>query len=280
MNQILPKNNLIAFAQGDLSENRNYYSKQDTSVQSQQIMTNQPPQAKQKNPMSKNQRLGVYTCVVLGILSSLALLAKTSKNHYSLNPKKMFTTPLKNTFLGKEPFEVKEVLSIGAGSCLGGLLGGALFDKKSNFQAKKREALIQYTNISLPILTVAAFSKVGKFIQNKLPKTLENGTNVQKMLYMTPKIASSLVGLGVGIIVGNKTANKINNKVFHRNDNRPVEIGDFSAHLDDICMASSYISRDNFITKSASRVIPLALTVAGTEIGCKQENSDLQKIKK
>jgi len=121
-------------------------------------------------------------------------------------------------------------------------------------------------------LTVALFSKAGKFIQKKLPAALENGNKWQKMLYTTPKIISSLIGLGVGMIVGNKASNKLNQVVFKNKDKRPVEIGDFSAHLDDLCVASSYISENNFITKSASRFVPLALMVAGTEIGCKQED--------
>jgi len=278
-NQILLSNSMPNFAQGNaLANNKKYFVKQNTPPSQgvpASVPQSQPAQSpkEKKNNLTTGQKLGIYSMTAAGILTSLAILAKTGKTKYSLNPSKILTTPLKKTFLAKTDYKVKEVLAIGAGSCIGGLAGGAIFDKdKSNFQAKKREALIQYTNISLPILTVAMFSSLGKFIQKNMLKTLEHGNNIQKVLYMAPKIISPLLGIGAGMIVGNKAANKLNNKIFKNKDERPIEVGDFSAHLDDICMASSYISEDNFLVKAASRFVPLALSVAGTEIGCKQED--------
>ena len=198
-NQILLSNNAPKFSQANtLGNNKKYFSKQNapasqgTNASARPNPPDQTNEVKKKSPLPKSQRDGIYISTALGIIASLAILAKTSKNKYSLSIKKMISTPLRETFIGKEPFNVKEVMGIGAGSCLGGLIGGVIFDKdKTNRQAKVRESVTQYTNISLPILTVAMFSKAGKFIQNKLPKTLENGSKWQKMLFTTPKISWS-----------------------------------------------------------------------------------------
>lgn len=222
-------------------------------------------QSVQEQPkLTKNEKLGIRFSTAAGILASLAILAKTSKTPYSLKISKMVSTPFKDTFLGKVDYNVKNVLAVGAGSCLGGLLGGVLFDKnKNNRQAKLREALVQYTNIAMPIATVHYMSKLGEFCSNKMPK---GGKFLNAI--------APIIGLGVGIVAGNRLANKLNQLIFHKKDNRPVELTDMSAHLDDICMTSQYIVKDNILTKSASRFIPLALMVAGCEIGKKQEKTN------
>ena len=217
-----------------------------------------------KNTLTKNQKLGIRLSTAAGIIGSLAILAKTSKTPYSLKISKMVSTPFKDSFLGKIDYDVKNVLAVGAGSCIGGLLGGLFFDEnKNNRQAKLREGLVQYTNIALPIATVHYMSKLGEFCAKKMSK----GGNFLNAV-------APIVGLGVGIVAGNRISNKLNQLIFHKKDNRPVELTDMSAHLDDICMTSQYIVKDNILTKSASRFIPLALMVAGCEIGKKQEKTN------
>ena len=211
--------------------------------------------------LTKNQKLGIELTTAAGVIASLAVLAKTAKTPYSLKLSKIISTPFKDSFLGKVNYNVKNVLAVGAGSCIGGLTGGLIFDKnKNNRQAKVREALVQYTNIALPIATVHYASKLGELAAKKLPK-----------LAKPVGIAAPLIGLTAGIVAGNKLANKLNQIIFHKKDNRPVELTDMSAHLDDICMTSQYIVKDNILTKCASRFIPIALLVPGCEIGKKQE---------
>lgn len=212
--------------------------------------------------LTKNERLGIQMSTALGVIGSLMLLAKVSKRPYSLKLTRMVATPFKETFLGKENYSFGKVLTVGAGSCLGGLVGGLIFDKnKNNRQAKYRETLNQYINISLPISTVAGadllVSKIAPKLSPKAGKACE--------------ILGPIVGLAGGIIAGNKIANKLNSIIFHKKEKRPIELTDMSAHLDDICMTSQYIAKDNIVTKLASRFIPIALLVAGNEIGKKQE---------
>ena len=63
---------------------------------------------------------------VIGVLCSLAALAKGAK--YSLKPSKMFKD-IKNSYIANMDFKAKEVIAMGAGSCLGGLAAGAIIDK-------------------------------------------------------------------------------------------------------------------------------------------------------
>ena len=235
-----------------------------TTLNNSRYFLNKPQTSNtQPQRLSKNQRLGIQFSTALSVIGSLALLAKLSKTPYSFKPSKILATPFKDTFLGKIEYDIKTVPVVGAGSCLGGLLGGVIFDKnKNNRQAKVREALVQYTNIVLPIATVHCTSLLGEAAAKKLPK-------MNKPI----GIAAPLIGLAAGIVAGNKLANKLNQIIFHKKDNRPVELTDMSAHLDDICMTSQYIKKDNILTKSVSRFIPLALMVPGCEIGKKQEKT-------
>ena len=223
--------------------------------------------------LTKSQKLGINICTIAGISSTLALLAKTSKTPYSFNIKKIVSTPFKNSFLGKVDYNVGQVALIGAGSCLGGYIGGLIFDKnKKNRQAKMRETLIQYTNITLPIATVAISKQIGKQITRFMPNNwLNSSSKLTRIVAKSPEILLPLAGLGIGMYIGNRAANKINQSIFKNNDDRPVMLTDMSAHLDDICLTSKYIAEDNIITKVASRFIPLTLIVAGSEIGKKQE---------
>lgn len=257
-------NNINTISDRNVLQSSKMYQKNNTAA---------PVIAPAPSKLSKNQKLGIQMCTALGVLSSIALLAKMSKIPYSLKLSSMLSTPFKDTFLGKEEYKIGKVLTIGAGSCIGGYIGGLIFDKnKNNRQAKKREALVQYTNISLPIATVGLFSLVGEFVTSKMPsKVMNSSSKLVRFAGKTPGMLLPMVGLGIGMYVGNKAANKLNQKIFGSKEERPVEIGDFSAHLDDICMTSQYIAKDNILTTMASRFIPLALIVPGCEIGKKQE---------
>jgi len=229
------------------------------------------PKVEVKKDFSKSQKFGMAVSSAVGVMATTAILAKT--HHYPLSIKKIFKTPLKERFLAKLDYGVPEVLTLGAGSCIGGLLGGLLFDKnKNNRQAKVRESLIQYTNISLPIITVGACSHVGKFLSKKLPKSLTTTkTKGLQLLGKTPEIIMPLVGLFAGIYIGNRASNKLNQKIFKTKEDRPVKVSDMSVHIDDLCVSSQYIAPNSIITKGISRIIPLALMFPGYEIAKKQE---------
>ena len=219
---------------------------------------------------NKQKRFVAYT-TALGALAGMACHAKYKG--YSLSPKKMFKN-ISNSYWGKIKFDDVPVITIGAGSCLGGLLGGYVIDhNKENRKAKKREALLQMTNISLPIVFTEYFGFIGEKLGNKY---LDKGRPKGQQTYRTklPKGISAIAGLFIGVFTANIVANKINEKIFHQGKGRPVQASDFSAHLDDFCVAANLIS-DAKPIHWISRLVPVALMVAGNEVGnTTVENAD------
>lgn len=208
-----------------------------------------------KNNYSKKDKVIVATTTALGVCASLAALAKCKG--YSLNPKKMFKN-IKNSYLAKVKYEMKEVIAIGAGSCLGGLAGGYLIDKnKENRKAKQREALMHFGNISIPIIIVDLL----------VDKVFEKAKPMQKAV-------AGLLGVTAGIFVANIIMNKFCNLLLNDKSNeRGVKLTDLPAHLDDVAVSAGYIfPKSNFVHK-LTRIIPLALMVAGNEVGAKTVNN-------
>lgn len=212
--------------------------------------------AKQRDPeYTIGQKATVLATTALGVATSCAILAKCAK--YSLNPKNMFKN-IKKSYLGTVKYEIKEVIGIGAGSCLGGLAGGYLIDKnKENRKAKNREALMHFGNISIPIVTVGVL----------VDKVFENAKPLQKTV-------AGLIGVTAGIFLANVIMNKICNILFQDKSNeRGVEITDLPAHLDDAVVSAGYIFPKSKLVHGLGRIIPLALMVAGNEVGTKTKET-------
>ena len=79
-----------------------------------------------------------------------------------------------------------------------------------------------------------------------------------------------MIGLFTGVYASNWLANKINEKLFNQGKGRPVQLSDFSAHLDDFCMAARQIDDKNSLIHKVTMCIPLALMIAGNEVGNKK----------
>ena len=206
-------------------------------------------ETEQKNPYSKKQRAVVGGMSALGTAVSCAILAK--KAGYSLKPSKMFKN-IKNSYLAKVHYHDEQVIPIGVGSVLGGLAGGYMIDKdKHARKEKRREALMQIGNISIPILTV-------DFLSGKLKK-------YGKVAQRTGAVA----GIFAGVYLANIVMNRVNNFIFRQKEGRDMKITDFSAHLDDAVVAASYVSQHP-IVHAISRVIPAALMIPGNEVGNKK----------
>ncbi|MBE7703349.1 MAG: hypothetical protein E7Z89_04780 [Cyanobacteria bacterium SIG28] len=197
---------------------------------------------------TKKQKATVMATTALGVAASTAILAKRAG--YSLKPEKMFKN-IKKSYLANVKYKEKEVITIGAGSCLGGLAGGYMIDKnKENRKAKNRETLMHFGNIAIPILTV------GALVDNVFEKSGP-----------TQKAIAGLLGVTAGIFLANIVMNKVCNFLFQDNSKeRGVELTDLPAHLDDVVVAANLIS-DAKPVKVLGRVIPLALMVSGNEAG-------------
>ena len=234
------------------------------------------------SPYNKKDRMIVAGTTALGVTTSMALLAKHHKykisnpfknlknDNYPLFSKKQFKHMFselygkyKSSWFNKVEYDEAPVIAIGAGSCLGGLVGGCIVDKdKENRKAKMRETLLQIANISVPIIFVVYAAKAGKYFGKNF---LEKGP-VETMRTKIPKAIGGIAGLFAGVYTANIIGNKINEKIFNRGKGRPVQASDFSAHLDDFCVAAQQISTHP-IVHGISRFVPVALMVAGNEVG-------------
>jgi len=223
-----------------------------------------------KPELTAGQKIGMAATTALGVGAAVVGMAKLNK--FPINPKTLLKTPLKDTFLNKQEYFEKEVIAMGLGSCAGGLAGGAIFDKKENLPAKKREAVVQLCNATTPILFVGAGARLADKAVPSLKKLVKPVTDkmnlsagMKKVIGVTPKIAASLTGLGVGMLIGNKLSHVINNKLFGEKEDRPVSIKDLCAHTDDMCEMASFISTTNPVIHGISRIIPIAMMVPGLE---------------
>ena len=201
--------------------------------------------------ISNKDKAVILSTTALGIGVAASILAKRAG--YSLNPNKMFKN-IKNSYLANVEYHAKEVISVGAGSVLGGLAGGLMIsDNKHDKKAKMREALLQMGNIAIPI-------KIVDFVSEKCVK-----------FGKTAQALGSIAALLVGVMFANIVMNKVNDLIFKNKEGRGVKLTDFSAHLDDTIVAASYISKADFV-KAVARIIPVALGCAGYEVGIKTAN--------
>lgn len=209
-----------------------------------------------KSDYKTSEKLIVAGTTALGVAGSLLALSKY--RGYKLNPKS-FLKYYKTT-----PIECPEVLTMGVGTCLGGLAGGYIIDKNSaNRKAKRREAVMQIGNISIPILTVD--------LTKRLMDTLK--VSEKSLRGKTVRAIASLGAILGGIYLANYTMNKVSNNIFKESSNeRGVKGTDLFPHIDDVLVSGSYILPDSKFVHKVARIVPFALMVAGNEVGNKKAN--------
>ena len=235
--------------------------------------------------LSFKQKAVILGTSAAGMAPVLCFLAH--KKGFSLNPVKILKTPVKDWALFKykpigktiEFEDPRAIIATAASSVLGGFVGGALIDDKSNLRAKKREVLNQLLgDVLVPIgcvwLGSKAFNKVSGKLINMMPKINKN-TKFAKIFNQIseniPNAVATLVSLGTGIIAGNKVSNEINEKLYHKPVDRGIKASDFAPHVDDLCMATSIMNEGSEFASKIARVIPFALLVPGYETGTAQE---------
>lgn len=223
------------------------------------------------NPeMTTVQKAGVFLATLAGVGIVMANILKGKG--YSLSPAKILKTQPKNWGLlnvkyGEGEIE-KLVMKLAAGSVGGGLIGGAMFDRKENMSAKYRESIIQVVgNILTPLACVCGGMKVYKNYKPSILSALPKKAIYEKLT----KVIASGASLACGIILGNKVGNFINEKLFQVKDNRKLKLSDMSPHIDDLCLAVSLVGAD---VPAMPRIIPAALMIAGFSTGIAQEKPE------
>ena len=234
--------------------------------------------------MNRKQKAVVTLSSIAGMTPVIMVLAK--KKGFSLNPKKIFDTNFKDWAIFKyspaeKAIDFGDPINITAtalGSVAGGFVGGAIIDKQ-NIKAKKREVLNQILgNVLVPITTVwlgsKAFTKYQYRLEAAMPQINsinETAKVFNKVLKKLPQVAATLTALGVGIFLGNKVSNYINEKLYHKKVDRNIRATDFAPHIDDLCMATTMMSPNSTFGQKLGRVIPLALIVPGYQTGIAQD---------
>jgi hypothetical protein len=237
------------------------------------------------NNLSKKQKAVILASSAAGVGSVMAVLAK--RKGFSLNPLKIIKTPIKDWAIFKfNPqdkiieFEAPQIIAVATGSVAGGYLGGTFIDKQ-NAKAKKREVLNQLLgNVLVPVGCVASgamlYEKHANEIEGAMPqfKNLKNSKvieNINKVLKKLPNAACTIGLLAVGIFLGNRVSNLINEKLYHKKVDRNIRPTDFAPHLDDVCMATTMMNKESSFGAKLGRIIPLALLVPGYETGTAQD---------
>jgi hypothetical protein len=87
-----------------------------------------------------------------------------------------------------------------------------------------------------------------------------------------PNATCTIAFLGVGIYVGNKVSNFINEKLYKKEVDRKIRATDFAPHFDDLCMAISMMNKSSSVGSLLGRFIPIALLVPGYQTGITQED--------
>lgn len=238
----------------------------------------------QRTNLTPKQKSVVLASSAAGMTTVLAVLAK--RKGFSLNPKRIINTPIKDWALFKYApkdktveYDAIPIIATATGSVLGGYAGGILVDDKSQHRAKKREVLNQILgNVIVPVTCVWAGSKVyGKFansLKSVMPQFKDSGKFTKFLnscLKNLPQAAATITSLCAGIFCGNRVSNYINEKVYQRKVDRNIRTSDFAPHVDDLCMATSMMNRGSSFGDKIGRVIPLALLVPGYETGIAQE---------
>ena len=207
-----------------------------------------------KSDYSTRDKYIIAGTTAIGVTSSLLILSKC--RGYKMNPKSFWE------YLKKTKIKAPEVISMGIGTCLGGLAGGYLVDKNPiNRRAKLRESVMQIGNITIPIVSVDLADKLCNKL--KISKKTAKGKTIRTI--------SSLGSIAIGIYLANFLMNKFSNIVFkERANERGVKGTDLFPHIDDVLASVQYINESSNIAHKIARIVPFALMIAGNEIGNKK----------
>ncbi len=212
---------------------------------------------KQKKSKLKTASVSGSLLGIMGGVATVYLMAR------SKNP---------NISLKNYRYTEKDVLVIGAGSVLGGLLAGSVVDK-NNADNKLREASQQYIgNMVFPVCFLAMTEHLLEKINTPQFKANNNIAKMANMLLKgLPKSIAIILALVSGMEIGNKVMNKVNNKIFKKEVKHEIKKEDYLVHLDDICLASNFLLKDaKSIASVTSKILPFTFVVAGTKTGLKQ----------
>ena len=206
----------------------------------------------EQTPLTQKQKRIILASSAMGVAPVLAVLA--ARKGFSLNPARIIKTPVKakkreilNQLLGNAIIPI---------ACVG---GGAAFYAKH--QDKIEGFMPQIKNKSGNTILDKVFKNNSKQVVSVLNKILKK----------IPNVAGTFGFLGIGVYIGNRVSNFINNKIYHKKVDRKVKVSDFAPHVDDLCLAASMMNKESCFGSVIGRIIPLALLVPGYQTGIARE---------
>jgi len=232
------------------------------------------------NTTPKRVKRGVLATSILGTATVLGIISHRQGFKLSNVPKiSMKDWAIFKITPKSLKIEEKEIIALAGGSVIGGLIGGAIFDKKSNFKAKLKEGLNQILgNVIVPVAFVGGASRLYRKyepeILSKIPQIKKNSNFIKLVnrgLRAIPPVAVTGLALAAGIISGNKVSNFINEKLYKQKVDRNVKATDFAPHVDDLCLAITLMAPGTPVGEVIARTIPAFLTVPGYQTGIAQE---------
>lgn len=236
------------------------------------------------NNLSTKQKATILASSALGMTPVIATLAH--RKGFSLNPVRIAKTPIKDWAIFKYSpkgkyihFGPAEIIATAIGSVVGGFIGGSIVDK-DNISAKKREVVNQVLgNVLVPVGCVGGGAKIYKKYADKIESVIpqikspkQSAQIFNKVLKSIPNGVCTLGLLGLGLYLGNKVSNFLNEHIYHKKVDRNMKFTDCAPHVDDVCMAVSMMNEDSPFAAKLERVIPLALLVPGYETGTAREH--------
>jgi len=230
---------------------------------------------RKENPNDKILKPAVLLSAIAGVLIVVASIAKGQGINLLKGNKFPDLLKPKTWKLAKPEYAWYDIIKIGAGSITGGLVAGIALDK-DNKKAKLREGFQQILgNIVIPVCLTTLGSYLSKKYLDKIkmPQLKAQTKSAQKFnstIKGMPGFIATLGALAVGIVSGNWIANKLSHKIFNDPTKRHIQPGDFSGHIDDLCLAAVLVAPENKVSQIAGKFIPAALLVAGFQTGTKK----------
>lgn len=240
----------------------------------------------EQKDLTSKQKATILASSALGMTPVIATLAH--RKGFSLNPVRIAKTPIKDWAIFKFSPKGKyihfgpiQIIATAIGSVIGGFIGGSIVDK-DNISAKKREVVNQILgNVLVPVGCVGGGAKLYNKFANKIESVIPQIKSPKKAAQIFNKVLKSIPNgvctlglLGLGLYLGNKVSNFLNEHIYHKKVDRNMKFTDCAPHVDDVCMAVSMMNEDSPFAAKLERVIPLALLVPGYETGTAQEKKE------
>lgn len=187
---------------------------------------------------------------IAGVLTPVLLIG------HKKNPKIKLDS-LKNIYQSTNfSYELPEILKVGCGGVIGGLIGGLLDKKEKGKLNKIEEATYQIMNITFPAVLVSGGIKLCE--QNKI-------TNKSPI-----KLLSSAIGMIIGVNAAVKASNKLDDVYFDKYNidlDRKFKKKDLIVHVDDL-IGSLVLAKIPLADKiHAEKLLPLIFTWSGFHVG-------------